>query len=103
MWSRLRMNQLGFKFRRQHSIGRYIVDFYCPEKKLAIELDGSQHLDDEKYDNKRTDYLNALGIAVLRFGDNEVNTNMEGVLLKIITTLDPSLPHLNPPLRKGRR
>lgn len=97
MWSRLRMSRLGFKFRRQHSIGRYIVDFYCPEKKVAIELDGSQHLDNEKYDKTRTDYLNACGITVLRFWDQEVNTNMEGVLLKILTTIEGELPP-NPPL-----
>lgn len=90
LWSRLRMNQLGSKFRRQHSIGRYIIDFYCPEKKLVIEIDGSQHLDKEKYDKERTDYLYKLGITVLRFWDNEVNTNIEGVIMKIMTTLNPS-------------
>lgn len=104
LWSRLRGSQLGFKFRRQTSIGNYILDFYCPTKRLAIEIDGSQHIDSAT-DEERTKYLNAQDVQVLRFWNNEVNMNMEGVLLKITTTLDPSLerrerelPHLNPPL-----
>lgn len=91
LWSRLRLNQLGFKFRRQHSVGRYVIDFYCPEKKLAIEIDGSQHLDNEKYDKKRAGYLRGLGVTALRFWDNDVNVNIEGVMMKILTTLNPSL------------
>lgn len=85
LWSRLRREQLGCKFRRQHAIGNYIVDFYCPKKKLIIELDGWQHKreKDTRYDAKRTEYLNNLGLTVLRFFNNEVNTNLEGVVLKI--------------------
>ncbi|PIP28603.1 MAG: cytosine methyltransferase [Candidatus Moranbacteria bacterium CG23_combo_of_CG06-09_8_20_14_all_35_22] len=85
LWSRLRCEQLGYKFRRQHSIGNYIVDFYCPKKKLIIELDGCQHKrkKDIKYDAKRTNYFEFLGISVLRFWNNEVNENLEGVVLKI--------------------
>lgn len=89
MWSRIKNYQLGYKFRRQHSIGTYIVDFYCPSKKLIIELDGSQHFEEEaeKYDNNRTKFFEELNIKVLRFTNSDVNVNMEGVLLKIESEL----------------
>lgn len=64
-------------------MGPYILDFYCASKCLAIEIDGSQHLDHVVYDEKRTVYLQALDIRVLRFGNHEVNTNIEGVLMRI--------------------
>lgn len=85
LWSRLRREQLGCKFRRQHAIGNYIVDFYCPRKKLIVELDGWQHTreKDIKYDAKRTQYFEMLGLKVLRFWNNEINNNLEGVILKI--------------------
>jgi len=88
LWSRLRNNQLGYKFRRQHSIGKYIVDFYCSERNLVIEIDGSQHIEVQRdYDAERDNYLKKLEFKVLRFWDNEVNNNLEGVLLKIIEDL----------------
>lgn len=88
LWSRLRNNRLDYKFRRQHSIGKYIVDFYCPKKRLIVELDGSQHIETQRdYDKERDDYLRVLGFKVLRFWDNEINNNLEGVLLKIIENL----------------
>lgn len=87
LWSRLKKNQLGYKFRRQHSIGMYIVDFYCSEKKLVIEIDGSQHIDNS-YDIQRDAYLKDLGFKILRFWDNDVNNNLDGVLLKIIESLN---------------
>lgn len=84
LWSRIRKNQLGYKFRRQHSIGKYIVDFYCPEKRLIIELDGSQHIERQKeYDKQREEYLNNLGFTILRFWDNEINNNLDGALIRI--------------------
>ncbi|NTV55541.1 MAG: endonuclease domain-containing protein [Candidatus Moranbacteria bacterium] len=83
LWSRLRRNALGFKFRRQHSIGPYIVDFYCPEKKLAVELDGWQHGEKCEYDAERTRYLESLGLSVLRFWNDEVNENLDDVVLNI--------------------
>lgn len=82
LWSRLRNSRLSCKFRRQHSIGKYIVDFYCPDKRLIIEIDGSQHIDSE-YDKERDKYLENLGFKVLRFWDNDVNSSLEGVFLKI--------------------
>lgn len=69
LWKKLKSSQLGYKFRRQASIGPYVVDFYCPKKRLVIELDGSQHNDPEtkKYDQYRNEYLESLDIVVLRF------------------------------------
>lgn len=85
LWSKLRNSQLGYKFRRQHSIGGYIVDFYCPIKKLVIEIDGSQHFEKEntKYDINRTKFLEGLGLKVIRFSNSEINTNIEGAIIKI--------------------
>jgi len=83
LWLQLNNSNLGFKFRRQHSIGGYIADFYCPSKKLIIEIDGSQHFTNIEYDEIRSKYFNGLGIKVLRFTNGEINTNMNGVLLKI--------------------
>ncbi|MDD5290435.1 MAG: endonuclease domain-containing protein, partial [Patescibacteria group bacterium] len=69
LWTRLKGNQTGYKFRRQHSIGRYVVDFYCPELHLAIEVDGRTHdyHDQIIYDKERQKYIEALGIKVMRF------------------------------------
>lgn len=94
LWSRLKNSQLGCKFRRQHSIGRYIVDFCCPQHRLIIEIDGSQHGETtaEQYDQERTDYLNSLQYMVLRFWNNEINVNLQGVLLKIEDFLDHTTP-----------
>jgi len=86
LWTYLKQSQLtGKKFRRQQSIGNYIVDFYCPEKKLAIELDGDFHFDEEvkKYDQERTNFISKLGIKVLRFENQEVLYNLENVLISI--------------------
>ena len=92
LWYKLWHNNLGFKFRRQHSIGNFIADFFCPEKRLIIELDGSQHLDNVEYDKERTDFLESLGIKVIRFWNNEVNKNLHGVMLKIREELDTQTP-----------
>jgi very-short-patch-repair endonuclease len=83
LWYRLKNKALGYKFRRQHSIGRFIADFYCYEKKLVIELDGSQHLDNIEYDQERTNYFESLGIKVIRFWNEDVDKNLNGVLIKI--------------------
>lgn len=66
LWLHLKSSQTGFKFRRQHSIGGYIADFYCPMKKLVVEIDGPIHLQNKEYDKVRTDYLEGLDIKVLR-------------------------------------
>jgi len=91
LWYSLRGENLGFKFRRQAVIGRYIVDFVCFEKRLIIELDGGQHAHNLK-DDQRTRWLNAQGFDVLRFWDNDVLRNRDGVLQKIIERLHLPLP-----------
>src|SRR3989344_3488322 len=83
LWARLRGVQLGFKFKRQHSIGPYILDFYCPDKKLAIELDGSQHIKNKEYDQERSSYLLVLGINTVSFWNREIDGNIKEVLQKI--------------------
>ena len=92
LWRYLRNKQLaGFKFRRQHKIGVYIVDFVCPEKRLIVELDGGQHLEQFDYDLKRTGFLERKGYQVIRFWNNEVINELEMVLEEIIRKLE-SLP-----------
>ena len=80
IWFRLRNNRLGVKFRRQVPIDNYIVDFVCFEKRLVIEIDGSQHFDNEAYDSVRTQRLNALGFNVIRFWNNEVLEDLSLVM-----------------------
>jgi len=90
LWMKLRNKQiLGEKFFRQYSIGPYISDFYCPKKRLAIEIDGSQHLAEEskEHDEERTKYFASYDIKVIRFWNNEVINNMEGVIEKIVEEL----------------
>jgi len=87
LWEKLRNNQLGFKIKRQYSVGPYVLDFYCPLKKLAIELDGSQHIEEKEYDILRSEYLAVFGIKVIRFWNKEVNANIESVIEKIINEL----------------
>ena len=73
MWSLLRNRQLiGYKFRRQHPIKKFIVDFSCPEKLLAIEVDGGQHMERKKEDDERTQFLEIQGYRVLRFWNDQV-------------------------------
>jgi very-short-patch-repair endonuclease len=83
LWIQLKNKNMGYKFQRQHSIGPYIVDFYCAQKKLIIELDGSQHLDKEEYDRERTLFLQSLGFKVLRFWNSEVDENLDEALGEI--------------------
>lgn len=90
IWSILRNRQLNnCKFKRQVPIGNYIVDFVCEEKKLIIEIDGGQHNIDENIqkDNNRTSFLNQKGYNVLRFWNNDINKNIDGVIDKIMEFL----------------
>jgi very-short-patch-repair endonuclease len=101
LWMRLRSRQMnGFKFRRQQPIGRYIVDFFCPESKLVVELDGGQHADQVEKDQRRTEFLNKAGYRVLRFWDNDVLSDTEAVLQKIVGELNHPSPC---PLPQGAR
>jgi len=81
LWSHLRAYRLsGLKFRRQQPIGVYVVDFFCPEKKLIVELDGGHHQERVDYDSNRDAWLKSEGYTVLRYWNNEVMGNLEGVL-----------------------
>lgn len=83
-WSRIKnRNFKNLKFRRQYQIGKYIVDFICLDKKLIIELDGWQHGEQENYDLERTKYLKKLGFQVIRVWNGEINSNLDGVFLKL--------------------
>ena len=81
LWQKLRGKQMGVKFRRQHGIGHYIVDFYCSERKLVIEVDGDSHFTDDaqEYDQIRDAYLQGLELTVLRFTNEQVMQNLVGV------------------------
>ena len=88
LWSILRNRQLArYKFRRQVPIGNYIVDFVCFEKKIVVELDGGQHQAKIEYDNDRTRWLQSAGFRVIRFWNNEVLRETDGVLQAILIML----------------
>ncbi len=90
LWQFLRARRLGgYKFHRQHPIGNYILDFYCPEKKLAVELDGGQHAtaDQMAYDQNRSAIFEKMGIKVLRHWDHDVFQNTEGIVEDILREL----------------
>lgn len=94
LWARLRAHRLeGIHFRNQHAIGNYVVDFCAPRKKLIIELDGSQHMEQEGYDKERTEYLESKDYTVLRFWNNSVMNDIESVIRAIIQAME-SEPHL---------
>ncbi len=93
LWSVLRNHQLaGYKSRRQVPIGNYIVDFVCFEKKLVVEVDGGQHRAQAKYDDNRTQFLQSAGFRVMRFWNNEVLSETDGVLQAILMTFAQDIP-----------
>jgi len=94
LWSNLRRKSLGCKFSRQYSVGPYILDFYCAEKRLGVELDGFHHLKDKEYDKQRDDYLLLNDIKILRFWNSEISDNIDKVLEKIKLELE-TFPHPN--------
>ena len=105
VWSRLRDRRLcGARFRRQHPIGPFIAEFCRTESRLVIELDGGQHASQKRSDAERTAFLEGQGYRVLRFWDNDVLTNTEGVLHRIVEALSikgsSPLPY---PLPNGER
>jgi len=102
LWSALRNRRAGgFRFRRQHQIGFYIVDFFCPETGLIIEADGAQHDDDEQawYDYRRTQWLKTKGYRVLRFRNLDVLHHPYQVIQTIEEALRETAPH---PSRRPR-
>lgn len=99
LWTRLRGRQMeGHRFRRQQVLGPYIVDFVCLEKKLIIELDGGQHAERLRYDQRRTRWLEQRGFHVLRFWDNQVFMELEAVLrvIEAALTCPPPWPSPTP-------
>ncbi len=93
IWQKLKGKRLGgHKFRRQHGIGSYIVDFYCSESKLVIEIDGDSHFKDDEPANDaiRTAYLEERGLRVIRFTNNDVYKNMDNVLMAILKVVEES-------------
>ena len=94
MWRQLRGRRLaGFKFKRQWSLGPYVVDFCCIERRLVVEIDGGQH--SVGGDAARTAHLNSMGYRVVRFWNNDVLRNMDGVLISLVGELHPG-PHPDP-------
>lgn len=90
LWSKIRMRQIKNSwFYRQKPIGSYIVDFYCYKAKLVVEVDGGQHLEKEsiEYDKSRDEYIESIGLKVLRFTNTEVLANIDGVIEIIIQNL----------------
>ena len=91
LWRLLRPRQFeGYKFRRQHAVGSYILDFYCPESRLAVEVDGSQHFtaDGLADDAARAAYLRSAGIEVMRLPNSDVLTNAEGTIEALLARLE---------------
>ncbi len=84
LWSKLRNGQLDdLKFRRQRPLGPYILDFYCPEAYLCVEIDGEQHAHQREHDHRRDDFLRESGVETLRFTVSELTKNLDGVLTRI--------------------
>ena len=103
LWSQLRTRQIeGYKFRRQTPIGKYIVDFVCHEQRVIVEVDGGQHSENAEKDKIRDKWLGEQGYKILRFWNNEISTNMDGVL-EVIRDNCKSHPPFNPlPSREGK-
>lgn len=103
LWSKLRARQLqGLKFRRQHGIGPYIVDFYCPEQSLVIEVDGDSHADADQIvkDRQREKYLQSLGLRVIRYINDDIVKNLDGILEDLVKKLSSGSTSPCPSLRR---
>jgi len=97
LWRHLRNRNLsGHKFSRQEPIGPYVVDFVCRRRRLVVELDGGQHADQASADARRTAALEHLGYRVVRYWNNDVLSNVEGVLRQITSELERTPPHPDP-------
>jgi very-short-patch-repair endonuclease len=102
LWQRIRKKQLpGHRFRRQVPLGSYVVDFACIERSLIVEVDGGQHSLQQKRDEKRTAWLEAHGSRVVRFWNNEVLGNIEGVLERLALELGADAALFPPPPPAG--
>jgi very-short-patch-repair endonuclease len=110
VWMFLRRKQIsGERFLRQYSIHSYVIDFYCPSLKLAVEIDGDSHFESDesiKYDKKRERFLVSVGTTIIRFTNQQVIENLEKVMDQIeekVKELKNEKPHPSSPLLKGRR
>ncbi len=104
LWNELKAKKLGYDFHRQKPIDEYIVDFYCSELELVIEIDGSSHSEKFEKDSERQKRLESFGIKFLRFYDGDVRFNIEGVIASILGWIEehtPSPPPAVPPLSRG--
>jgi very-short-patch-repair endonuclease len=103
LWSRLRRAQIdGASFRRQHPAGPYVLDFYCPALRLAIELDGGQHAETARRDRERDEWLERHGVTVLRFWNSDVTANRAGVLETIAAKISELKGRKMTPTRRWR-
>ena len=93
LWEFLRREEMGVKFRRQHALGTYIVDFCCIKRRLIIELDGNPHLKQREYDEERTAQLELLGYRILRFWNHEIMEDIESVVKTILRALEYAPNH----------
>ena len=96
LWQHLRGRSLKYKFRRQHPIDRLIIDFYCAEAKLCIEIDGRSHFEteQEEYDKARTEFLEERGYKVIRFTNDEVRYNIHKVVDEIVSVVEKRIEEL---------
>ena len=104
LWKYLRSRQIhGLKFRCQHGIGPYIVDFYCPEKAVAIEIDGDTHTEEGQKikDKQKEEYFSALNIRLIRYTNRDVLQNLEGVIEDMLEELIRSSTSPTPPYKGG--
>ena len=104
VWSRIRAKQFeSLKFRRQHGIGPYIVDFYCPEKAVVIEIDGDVHALDSQTekDRQREKYLRALGLRIIRYANDDVLNRLDDVLEDLWEQMNPGSTSPSSPPYKG--
>jgi very-short-patch-repair endonuclease len=99
LWRHLRNRNLKYKFRRQHPIDFFIIDFYCAEAKLLIEIDGPSHLEKEQkdYDQARTEYLETIGYKVIRFTNDDVRYNIHAVVTAILEEAEKRIIELKHP------
>lgn len=96
LWRILRNRQTGFKFRRQHPIDRFIIDFYCADARMLIEIDGESHFEpkQQEYDKARTEYLEELGYKVIRFTNDDVRHNIHEVVSEILRTVESRIAEI---------
>lgn len=103
LWDALRAEQLGVKFRRQHPLGCYVADFACLSPKLIVELDGSQHQQQQAYDAQRDAFFQAQGFVVMRFASDASFRNLDGILQAIAQQLSVLGWPPSPPSPRGGR